>query len=176
MRLKNCYRRLITFVLAKEPILQIANSRLLVLILFRSENTAFIKRALRSSILSHLAPYSLRHWWSDVLPSINCGCLLRVLRRSPLHFMSSNTNRGLRPQTHLHSQLFLRSLSPTKTRWWFFASFCRSNHFSWPAKIIEASAQQKRSRQKTCRWTSVSDAWGEIGNLCSWWWLVLTRL
>ena len=62
MRLKDCHSQLITFVLAKEPILEIADSRLLVLILSRSENTAFIKRALRSSILSHPAPYSLRHW------------------------------------------------------------------------------------------------------------------
>ena len=60
-RLKDCHSRLITFVLAKEPILKIVNYRLLVLILSRSKNTAFIKRALRSSILSRLAPYSLQY-------------------------------------------------------------------------------------------------------------------
>ena len=50
-----------SFVPAKEPILKIVDSRLPVLNLFRSENMAFIKRALRSSILSHLALYSLRY-------------------------------------------------------------------------------------------------------------------
>ena len=62
MRLKDCHSRLITFVPAKEPILKIADSRLLVLILSRSENMAFIKRSLRSFILSHPALYSLQHW------------------------------------------------------------------------------------------------------------------
>ena len=56
-----CCLTVFSFVPVKEPILKIADSRLLVLILFRSENTAFIKRALRSSILSHPAPYSLRY-------------------------------------------------------------------------------------------------------------------
>ena len=50
-----------SFVPAEEPILKIADSRLLALILSRSKNMAFIKGALQSSILSHLAPYSLRH-------------------------------------------------------------------------------------------------------------------
>ena len=57
--LPSSFLKIRSFVLAKEPILKIADSRLLALILSQSENTVFIKGALRSSILSHLEPYSL---------------------------------------------------------------------------------------------------------------------
>ena len=60
--LPSSFLKIRSFVLGKEPILKIADSRLLALILSRSENMAFIKGALRSSILSHLVSYSLRHW------------------------------------------------------------------------------------------------------------------
>ena len=102
------------FVLAKEPIWY-SRSQTSNLNPIKSENTAFIKRIPRSSALNHPASYSLRHWWSGASPSINCGCLLRVPRCPPLRFMSSNTNWGLRHQTHLYSQLFLHSLPPAKT-------------------------------------------------------------
>jgi len=113
--LPSSFLKIRSFVLAKEPILKIADSRLLILIPLRSANTVFIKRALWSSILSHLAPYSLQHWWSGASPSINCGCLLRVPRHPSLRFMSSNTSRGLWPQTHLYPPLFLCSLPPIET-------------------------------------------------------------
>ena len=54
-----CCLTVFSFVPVKEPILKIADSRLSILIPFRSENMAFIKRALRSSSLSHPACYSL---------------------------------------------------------------------------------------------------------------------
>ena len=57
--LPSSFLKIISFVPAEEPILKIADSRLSVLILSRSKNMAFIKRALQSSVLSQLMLYSL---------------------------------------------------------------------------------------------------------------------
>ena len=40
----------------------------------------------------------------------------------------------------------------------FLPSFRRSNHLSWSVRTTEASARRRRSRKRTCRRTSVSDA------------------
>ena len=122
-----------SFVLAKEPILKIADSRLLVLILSRSENMAFIKRAFRSSILSHLAPYSLRHRWSGVLPSINCGCLCapRGIRLFASCLQIPAEGFGLK-----HISIYNSFFCLQKPCSGSLPLLCRSNHFSWPVKVI----------------------------------------
>ena len=176
-RIDHTLHYLITLLVsAKEPIWY-SRSQTSNLNLIKSKNMAFIKRAFRSSILSHLVPYSLQHWWSDASPPINCGCLLHVPRRPSLRFMSSNTSRWLLPRTHLHPQLFLYSSSFAENPIAVFSSpFRRSNHSSWPAKTTDASARRRKSRKRICRWTNVSGAWGEIDISCLWWWTVLTHL
>ena len=145
------------FVSAKEPI-RYSRSRLLIL----------IQLSLKTW-LSLREPFDLLSLviWRRILFDI-CGVAFRLL----LIAVAFCASRGVRLFTsclQIPTEGFgLKRISICNCS---FALFClpkpcssslpfshKSNHLSWPARITVVNALQRRSQQKICRGTSVSDA------------------
>ena len=146
--------------------------------LIKSKNIAFIKKTPQSSVLS----YQCR-----ILSSISEAALCLLLIAVTLHTsrdiyhpisIAINTNRGLRPRTHLYLQLplFFVLLRLHKPCSGFLPPLSRSNQTLWLVRTIGASTRWKRSQRRTCQWANVSIVWGEIDILYSWQWISLTCL